>query len=251
MQRYFTKEENWVDDIVTITDEDVHHIVRVMRHNVNDALICIHPNGEVARCQITQIEEETVQLQVVEWLSTNNELPIHVTIAQALPKGKKIDFVLQKGTELGATKFILYEGEHSVTKWNNRNDDKKIKRYEKIVKEASEQSARNQIPMVCKQASLESMVNTFEQYDKVVFAYEEEAKLEDASSFHSLLQTMNENDSLLIFIGPEGGFSNKEVDLLQEQAAQSVRLGKRILRTETASLYALAAISYHFEEILV
>lgn len=249
MQRYFVPLENWQLEKVEISGADAHHIHRVMRNEIGDQVICNHPDGRLARCEIKAFEPSNVLLKVSEWLLDNHELPVQVTIAQGLPKGNKLDLILQKGTELGAVGFHLYAANRSIAKWDNKKLKQRLPRFDKIVKEASEQSYRNSIPKIDYTPSLLTLLEEVSsQYDAILFAYEEEAKSKKYHSFGEALKQINENDKLLICIGPEGGFSEEEVIELKNYEAQSVRLGARILRTETASLYALSAISYHFEE---
>lgn len=250
MQRYFVSLENWSEETVLLKNEDVHHVTRVMRNNVADKVICIHPNGSFAICVIRLIEKEQITLSILEWIETNYELPIEVTIVQGLPKGTKLDLILQKSTELGATAIQLLQADRSITKWDHRKSNSKIIRYEKILKEASEQSYRNLIPKLLVPEKLEVLLESATEFDYIFFAYEEEAKSLQFNSFAKALHKITPGNKIAIFIGPEGGFSKEEVSLLKSFNCQPIRLGKRILRTETASLYALSAISYHFEESL-
>lgn len=249
VQRYFIAEQYWNDDEVTIADNNAHHIIRVMRSEVGDEIICNHPNGKAAICTITQLMKDQVRVKIGEWLVESAELPVQVTIAQGLPKGNKLELILQKGTELGAYSFALFQAARSIVKWDQKKSFQKIKRFEKIVEEASEQCHRNLVPEIKQPVSLEQLLVTSEAYDHIMFAYEEEAKTKDYSSFSSALRKVKRDDKILIFIGPEGGFSKQEVQLLTEHKAIPIRLGRRILRTETASMYVLASISYHFEEL--
>ena len=247
MQRYFIPEEYWNEEIVTIDGEDAHHIVRVMRMQIGDKIICNPPNANGAICVITQTEDKSVTAEVIEWLDDNAELPVYVTIAQGLPKGDKMDLVLQKGTELGASAFIPFQAKRSVVKWDARKADKKITRYAKIVKEASEQSHRSHLPEIKPAMNLTELIKESETYQVKIIAYEEEAKTNTFQSYASIISELNQGDKILICIGPEGGFSPEEVHTLKENYFRPVRFGPRILRTETAALYALACISYHLE----
>lgn len=249
MQRYFVPKTNWNNETVVITGEDVRHIKTVMRKQLGDLVICNRLDGEAAICSITKVSKDTVFLQVVEWLTDNNELPVHVTIAQGLPKGNKLEFILQKGTELGANQFCFFQAERSIAKWDFNKGKQKIKRFEKIVKEASEQCQRNQIPIVNEPSSLEKLLELCQGYDIMLFAYEEEVRNKQYHSFAKSLSNVSEGDKIIIFIGPEGGFSPEEAEFLKLNGVLPVRLGRRILRTESASLYALASISYQFEEL--
>lgn len=248
LQKYFIESNNWNGNKVFIEGEDAHHILRVMRFKTGDQIICNQPDGKAAVAIITQIEEKKVIANVEKWLDENTELPVKVTIAQGLPKGDKIELILQKGTELGAVAFIPFQAERSIVKWDERKQEKKMKRYRKIVKEASEQSQRNILPHIYEPMNIEELIKESNPYDVKIFAYEEEAKVDDYHAFGTIIKRLKEGDQVLICIGPEGGFSEQEVSLLKENGFHSVRLGPRILRTETAPLYVLSSISYHFEE---
>lgn len=249
MQRYFVAEHNWKENAVYIDGDDVHHIQRVMRLQVGDNIICIQSGKKAFVCRIEEIGKNKVKATLEEELVENRELPINVTIAQAIPTGNKLDFVLQKGTELGAKRFLLYNSERATAKWNEKQAKKKRARLEAIVKSASEQSARLQIPEISFPLSLKNIFAMKDEFTKLAFAYEEEAKQKTYHSFAQFLQSVDENDKLLICIGPESGFSNNEVNQFLNEQFQPVRLGRRILRTETAALYALASISFRFEEM--
>lgn len=248
MQRYFISQDCWKGNKVYISGQDAHHIKNVMRNIPNDTIICNHPTGKVAKCKIITVETNDVCVEITEWLDSEKELPIKVTVAQGLPKGDKMELILQKGTELGASGFIPFQAERTVVKWDHKKMEKKMQRYQKIVKEASEQSERNFIPFIDKPLFLPSLIEKSKSYALKLIAYEGEAKTSRPHSLATELEKLDFNQSILVCIGPEGGFSNKEVDLLQANDFVPVRLGPRILRTETAALYLLASVSYHFEE---
>lgn len=245
MQRYFVNDEQWIKDEVIITDDDYHHMTRVMRMKIGDKVICNHPTGKSATCQINAINDKEVMLTVIDYLDETTELPVKVTIAQGLPKRDKLEFVLQKGTELGASRFLPFEAARSVTKWNKKKGKSRLKRFRKIVKEASEQSHRQLLPEVDEPKSIAQLIEASDGYDVKIVAYEEEAK---TNELKTAFDSLGHGDKMIVCIGPEGGFSKDEIELLKEHGFQSVRLGPRILRTETASLYVLASLSYHFEE---
>lgn len=249
MQRYFVPEDNWQDDALVITGDDAHHIIRVMRGVIGDKLIGNHPSGYAVFGKITAIDQQQVTVRILEKLQEKVELPIQVTIAQGLPKGDKLEYVMQKGTELGASEFIPFSADRSVVKWDAKKSSKKMTRFAKIVKEASEQSHRNLIPRITSIMNIDGLIASTKEYDVKIFAYEEEAKTNHFQSFAQVLSELKLNQRIVACIGPEGGFSANEVTRLKENGFQSVRLGPRILRTETAPLYILASISYQFEEL--
>lgn len=249
MQRYFVPETNWQTHGVVITGDDIHHISKVMRYKRGDSVICNHPNGQAAVCTITEMGIDGIQMSIAEWLDVSAELPLDVTIAQGLPKGDKLDMIVQKGTELGACAFIPFEAERSVVVWDNNKQVKKLQRLRKIAKEASEQSQRNRIPELKQLMNLAGLIEESKDYEVKLFAYEEAAKTSNYHSFGSVINNLDDHAQLLVCIGPEGGFSVQEAEKLQAAGFYPVRLGPRILRTETAAMYMLASISYHFEEL--
>ncbi|TMN21005.1 16S rRNA (uracil(1498)-N(3))-methyltransferase [Lentibacillus cibarius] len=249
MQRYFVPAESWEQNGVLIKGDDAHHISRVMRLKAGNEVICNHPDGQAAICEITEITNNAVRTEMKEWLHASNESPISVTIAQALAKGDKFELVLQKGTELGAAAFIPVQAERSVVVWDDKKAAKKLNRYAKILKEASEQCHRNKIPQLHPFATITDLIEQSHCFDKKIFAYEEEAKTNTFQTFAQSVAEIKSGDNVLIVIGPEGGFSEQEAVLMKQAMFAPVRLGPRILRTETAAMYALASMSYHFEEL--
>ncbi|MFC2948398.1 16S rRNA (uracil(1498)-N(3))-methyltransferase [Virgibacillus sediminis] len=249
MQRYFVPNENWAGEHVILTDDDFHHVVRVMRFKEGDKIICNHPEGQASICEITQVENNRVIAMILENLEGSAELPVNVTIAQGLPKGDKMDLIIQKGTELGASSFIPFQADRSVVLWDSKKMEKKLVRYSKIAKEASEQSHRNKIPSIHPAMQISELLEESSQYELKIFPYEEEAKGKQSPSLGDILQKAEPGQKIFVCIGPEGGFSSEEAEKLIQQGFHPVRLGPRILRTETAALYTLASISYHLEEL--
>lgn len=246
MQRYFV-EQTADDNRFNIVGDDHHHIVRVMRMKEGDQIICVTPFNKSAVCSIAEITDEQVIAEVVQWVSGTPELPIKVTIVSGLPKGDKLELIIQKGTELGAYQFIPFISARSVVKWDEKKAEKKLDRWQKIAKEAAEQSHRTNLPGVKSPVNLKSLIKISEDFDYKLIAFEEEAKQNEASVLSKTLADMKKGQTLLIVFGPEGGLTEQEVSILREQGFRSCGLGPRILRTETAPLYALSAVSYHFE----
>ncbi|MFP7169686.1 16S rRNA (uracil(1498)-N(3))-methyltransferase [Terribacillus sp. 7520-G] len=248
MQRYFVEAANWQDDRIMLDGQDAHHINRVMRMKPGDEIICVDPKGRAAICKIAELSSEHVTVCVSENVDNDTEMPVTVTIAQGLPKGDKLEWIVQKGTELGAAGFIPFQAARSVVKWDEKKKDKKRIRLEKIAKEAAEQSSRLSIPAVEDVQSFQELLDSSDTYKHKLFAYEEAAKGLKAEPLRSVFERISPSDNVLVVIGPEGGFSDSEADALRNAGFAPIRLGPRILRTETAPLYMLASLSYHFEE---
>lgn len=246
MQRYFV-DEPIKNGSFKISGDDVSHISRVMRMKPGNEMICCGPDGRCAVCTIQEISAHEVIAEAGSFLSESSELPVLVTIAQGLPKGDKMDLIVQKGTELGAHSFLPFESGRSIVKWDDKKKIKKTDRFRKIAKEAAEQAHRNHIPDVQVPILFKELISHGRDYDTVIIAYEEEAKTGERSLFSKRLRDTPIGGSILMIIGPEGGLTEHEVSALKKQNYVSCGLGPRILRTETAALYALAAISYQFE----
>ncbi|MGG1686324.1 16S rRNA (uracil(1498)-N(3))-methyltransferase [Pseudalkalibacillus sp. NRS-1564] len=247
MQRYFISASQVQDDHVTIEGEDVKHISKVMRMTVGDNIICCTEDGKSALCELEEINSDLIKAVPLEWLEEQKKLPVHVTIVQGLPKGDKLETVIQKGTELGADQFIPFKAERSIVKWDEQKSAKKLQRLKKIAKEAAEQSHRTTIPLIEMPHSISSLIKASESYDYKLIAYEEEARAGETAALVQTLHEANVNDRIMVVFGPEGGLSDNEVASLIQAGFASCGLGPRILRTETAAMYVLAAVSYHFE----
>jgi 16S rRNA (uracil1498-N3)-methyltransferase len=246
VQRYFVKYRA-IDDCFLIDEEDRHHIVKVMRMQIGDQIICVDPEGKQAICRLAEITDESVVADVVQWKEEVSELPISITIASGLPKGDKLEWIIQKGTELGAHQFLPFSAARSVVKWDEKKAAKKIERWQKIAKEAAEQSHRAMMPEIMSPMNFKALMGKSRDFDFKLAAFEDESRNGEISVFSSTLKQMKKGESLLLVFGPEGGLADEEVKLLKENGFDLCGLGPRILRTETAPLYALSAISYHFE----
>lgn len=247
MQRYFIDQNADVYQRFFITDTgDIHHITNVMRHQIGNEIILTFANQSVYRCKITNINIDSIEVALVEHLKIDTELPQSITICSGLIKADKYEWMLQKATELGASEFIAVGMERSIVKLNNDKVAKKLERWQKIIKEAAEQSYRLTIPNITYQPSLKIIYNHIETYDYVLVAYEDAAKNGEISNFKALLQKFKPGARILVIFGPEGGLSEEEVSLFDEAGSQ-IGLGPRILRAETAPLYVLSAISFQKE----
>lgn len=236
MQRYFI--EKIENGIVKFNDEQSHHLIKVMRMKPGDQITCVIEQ-KVYLCQIETINPLIVK--VVEELEEKHELDLNVTLLYCLPKGDKLDLVIQKATELGVREIILVQSERCIAKIKQEDQQRKLMRFQTIAKEASEQSKRVIIPQINKVIKFKD-INKY-NFDHQFIAYENEDQL----NFYESLLNLKKGDSIGILIGSEGGFSIEEVKYAQENGYRSISLGKRILRSETAVFYSLSAISFMAE----
>ncbi|WP_286887134.1 16S rRNA (uracil(1498)-N(3))-methyltransferase [Aneurinibacillus sp. UBA3580] len=244
MQRYFVDPEQMEEGYVTITGDDVNHIVRVMRSRVGDELICCNGRGRDVRGAIEEIGADAVRIRILEEGLPNRELPVQVTIAQGLPKGDKMELVIQKGTELGAFSFYVFTSKRTVVKLDDKKEKKRLERWQKIAKEAAEQSHRSRVPEVGSVLTWRELLATASRFHYALFAYEKE----ETATLRRTLSEVPPGSNVLIVIGPEGGFDETEAAEAEAAGFRSVSLGRRILRAETAPLYALSCVSYEFEQ---
>lgn len=238
MQRYFITDTVEVNKNFTMEDAHIHHIKNVMRGRIDDKFTVVDKSASAYLVQLTDLEPVTYK--VIEVLDNEVELPVDITLFSPLLKGDKMDVVIQKSTELGAAAFILYKAERSVVKLNSKKEESRLARYEKIAREAGEQSRRTKIPEILFGESLKSI--DFTAYDLVLFAYEDNNFT--GSSIKDVLAA-TEAKTIAVVFGPEGGFSESEAALFE--VYENVALGRRILRAETAPLYALSVIGSYYE----
>ncbi|WP_046226886.1 16S rRNA (uracil(1498)-N(3))-methyltransferase [Paenibacillus dauci] len=253
MQRYFVPAQQFSEHEVTITGDDARHIIRVMRSQEGDKLIACDGNQLDVLAEISSMDEGVVTARIMERLEQLSEATVQVTIAQSLPKGDKMETVIQKCTELGAAVFVPFLSERTVVQYDSRKEEKRIQRWSKIAKEAAEQSHRSRIPQIGQPLSWKQLLATFAQYDLICFCYEKEngSQLRDVvQPFAAGLQQKPDTAAqVLIVVGPEGGFAEQEVEAAEQHGAVPTGLGRRILRTETAAMTALACIMYETGEM--
>ena len=237
MQRYFASINK--DQTVQLSPNDCHHILHVMRMKKGDEVEAVD-NGKVFLCRLDSVSPLTIS--VIHEIENDVEIKEDITLLFALTKGDKIDLVLQKATELGVRNVALIASERTVVNYDNKDIAKKIARFEKIMKEASEQSHRLYVPKLLGIFDLKQLPKeVFSDLNYV--AYEK-----DANDTSSMFSNLEKGKSISVLIGPEGGFSVQEIDLLTAQGFIRTSLGKRILRAETAALYALSVIGYLLEK---
>ncbi len=245
MQRYFIKNNQLNNNIITIDENDSHHIKNVMRMHIGEKVIATIEGETSFLCEIISLDKN-VNLKVLEEIRDNNELKVKVSIAHGLVKRDKQEEVIRRLVELGAYAYIPVEMDRSVIKVSpkDKNTPFKNERYERIVKEASEQSERLSLLKLNNILSFKELINSFSEYDLVLFA--SVASKDDLSLKENLANIKNLNN-ILVIVGPEGGFSDKEIETINKTKAKTITLGKRVLRTETAPLAAMAIIAYEVE----
>lgn len=237
MQRYFGK---IIEHEAVLDESDQFHLVKVMRARVGEQIEVVF-ESKVYLCEIETIKPLKIKKVVV--IKENNELKNDVVLVVSLLKGEKLDFVIQKATELGVEEIVLLQSERSIAKIRNIDRSYKLDRFNRIIKEAAEQSKRTRLPLLYRVIKMDQL-HEIEANVKLM-AYEGEQGA--TSSFLTAVRGVKSGERIAVLIGPEGGFSLDEVNEARMSGYQTVSLGKRILRAETASIYALSVLAAFLE----
>ncbi|HFI0958863.1 TPA: 16S rRNA (uracil(1498)-N(3))-methyltransferase [Streptococcus suis] len=245
MQQYFVNGRA-PQGIFQISDKDTaKHMFSVMRLQADDQTVLVFDDGIKRLARVVDSQSQSVE--IIEKLADNVELPVSVTIAMGFPKGDKLEFVAQKATELGMAALWAFPADWSVVKWDGKKLGKKAEKLEKIAQGAAEQSKRNRIPAIRLFEKKSDFLAQLAGFDQIILAYEEAAKEGEQANLVKILSGLEAGQSVLVIVGPEGGVSPEEVATFEGAGAVKTGLGPRILRAETAPLYALSAISYATE----
>ena len=245
MYRFFVEPEQIGEDSVLIQGKDVNHIKNVLRMKTGETILISDGSNREYVCEIASLEDERVVANIVDINGQSRELPIKVTLFQALPKGDKMETVIQKVTELGGYKFVPMSTKRCVVKLDEKKAVNKTKRWNAIAESAAKQSKRGIIPKVNIPVNFATAIEMAKEMDMVIIAYEEAENMEQTRKiFEKIQKGMN----IGVFIGSEGGFSKEEVEKVKEIGAKEITLGKRILRTETAGMTVMSILMYLMEE---
>ena len=270
MQHFFINKNQKESDIIKIVGNDVNHIKNVLRCKVNEKIeISIIETEERYLVEILELNNENIICKVVEKIEENFESNINLNIIQALPKGDKMELIIQKCTELGVKEITPLELERCIVKLSGKDVNKKLERWQNIAETAAKQCRRSIIPKINNLYNLKNIEEIIKKNDLVILAYENETEnsLKDVINelkFKNLQQEISvaalsnfkevteikksdkkeDRISIGIIIGPEGGLEEKEVEYLKKLGVKSVSLGKRILRTETVAIVLASIIMY-------
>ncbi|MDR3588554.1 MAG: 16S rRNA (uracil(1498)-N(3))-methyltransferase [Negativicutes bacterium] len=237
MRRFFVDAP--LSGTVTLQGRDAHHIGRVLRLSPGAEIVVAGQDGQACRARITAVGPDTVTAQIGAAIEQRHEPPIEVWLAQGLPKGDKLEYIVQKAVEIGAAGVIPMAADFSTVKYDETKQAAKRERWQKIAGEAAKQCGRDLVPTVTPIRSLGEVLAQAGPDTAIIMLYEAETNV----SLKAVL-TGCRAKSYLLLVGPEGGFSPAEARLCREKGVSTVTLGPRILRTETASLAALAAVLY-------
>ena len=244
MHRFFVPAENVGNGEIRVTGDDINHIKNVLRMTAGEKVVVSCGQGTDYYCIIEDIQETGVSLRIQEEKPAVTELPVRIVLFQALPKVDKMELVIQKAVELGASEVVPVRSRRCVVKLDAHREAKKLARWRAIAESAAKQSGRGILPQIHDSMDFGKALEYAQELDSVLIPYE----LCDAidESQHIVQRAVRQN-SIGIFIGPEGGFERIEVEAALRSGAQQVSLGKRILRTETAGLAVLSVLMFLIE----
>ena len=245
MPRFFIRQDQISEEngerIITIVGDDAHHISRSLRMASGEVIEVVDMQKNLYTCELFGFFDGYVTSKIISQDKADTEPPHFIRLYQALAKGDKMETIIQKSIECGACEIVPFSSERCVVKLDKKDSGKKIQRWQKIAEGASKQSGRGIIPTVRDVLSFSQMLEDIS--GTVLFCYEGE----DTVSLKDALEKEKIQGDVSVIIGSEGGFSIKEAELLKSKGAISVSLGKRILRCETAPVFALSCIAYVLE----
>lgn len=270
MSKFFVNNCQIQNEMITIKGEDVNHIANVLRLQKQDKIfICDRDEETTYQTEIVKITKDEVECKIIKKITNTNESVIQVTIFQGLPKSDKMEYIIQKTTELGVKAVLPVSMKRCVVKLEGKDASKKLERWQKIAEVAAKQSGRDMIPKIEDVMKFEKVKEVVSDFDLFLVAYEGEKRntlkrvlsdihinrikkeiaKEKEIKLEERLYTplIKEELKIGVMIGPEGGIESEEVEQLKNLGAKVVTLGKRILRTETAPIAILSNIMYEFE----
>lgn len=244
MFQFFVEEDAIGNDYITITGEDFNHIKNVLRMKVGTEIRVSNKEDVDYLCHIHEITDQEVIAKIDDIDREGTELPTKVFLFQGLPKGDKMETVIQKNVELGVYRVIPVAMKRCVVKLDAKKAKSKVERWQKISESAAKQSKRMIIPEIAELMDYKSAVKLAASMDMFLLPYENAKGMAETKR---LIEQIKPGQSVAVFIGPEGGFEDEEVELAKSAGANVISLGKRILRTETAGMALMAALMYEIE----
>lgn len=245
MYHFFVEPSQIQEKRVVIEGSDVNHIKNVLRMKVGEEIAVSNGvDGKEYRCGIEAFSEEEVICTLRFIKEDGVELPSRVCLFQGLPKADKMELIVQKAVELGVSEIIPMSAGRSIVKLDEKKAKAKVNRWQGIAEAAAKQSRRGIIPKVTEVMSMKDAISYAADMDVKLIPYE---LAEDMAKTKEVIGGIKPGESVAVFIGPEGGFEEKEIMAAIEKGFLPITLGKRILRTETAGFTVLAWLMYHFE----
>lgn len=245
MYRFFIEKEAIDGERIRITGPDVNHIKNVLRMQIGEQILISDKASVEYTCAIEKFAEDAVYFKILDMQRSAIELPAKICLFQGLPKSDKMELIIQKAVELGVHRIVPVETSRSVVKLDEKKRDAKRKRWQLIAEGAAKQSKRMIIPEVGEVVSFSEALKKAASMELRVIPYE---LADDMAHTRAVFSGIRPGSRVAVFIGPEGGFTDREVTLAKEAGVVPVTLGRRILRTETAGICVLSILMYLLEE---
>lgn len=245
MRRFFSPQELEAGESAVISGSDAIHIKRVLRLKINDAIAVFDGRGHAFECRIRSVSSEAVTVNVERALDAQKESHVHITFAQAMLKSKKMDALTRQATELGISRWIPFFSERSVPTLDRKRMTSRVERWNKISREALKQCGRDMLMEVLPPMSMEKVLQQGKACDRKIIFWE----CESTSTEAALSATSEQIRSIMVVVGPEGGFSAREVDLATSLGYATMSLGPRILKAETAAIAAAVLMQYRYGDM--
>ena len=243
MYQFFVEDEQVQQDRICIVGGDVNHIGHVLRMKTGEKIRISDQSGRSYFCRILEITEEEVWAQIEDTDEMGTEFSHKVYLFQGLPKSDKMELIIQKTVELGVYTVIPVAMKNCVVKLDDKKAKSKVTRWQAIAESAAKQSKRSLIPEVKMPMSYKEAVAYAKKLDVKLVPYENEHGM---AGTKAAMEQIKKGESVAVFIGPEGGFAPEEIEMVRDEM-QLISLGRRILRTETAGIAALAILGYQLE----
>lgn len=245
MHKFFVMPKNIKDNRAYIDGDDVKHIYKVLRLKAEDRVLINNCEGKEYVGEIVEVNKSEVVVELVEEVDVNNESNLSITLYQGLPKSVKMDYIVQKGTEIGIRNITPVVTERVVVK-SEMVEFKKTDRWRRIALEACKQCKRSIIPDINEPLEFDELLNQLKSFDIIVVPYENEEGFGIKKMCSNLGREIH---TAAVIIGPEGGFEESEIEKLKDLGAYIVTLGPRILRTETAGIVAASILQYELGDL--
>lgn len=247
MYRFFVEKEqiDREEKKVCIKGTDVNHIKNVLRMRAGEKILISTGEDLEYTCGIVEMTQEEILAEIIEIQEADRELPSKIYLFQGLPKSDKMELIIQKAVELGVFQIIPVETKRCVVKLDEKKEASKRKRWQGIAESAAKQSKRMVIPEIHSVMKFSQAIEYAGQLDIRLIPYE---LAENMDHTRKMLEKIQPGQSIGIFIGPEGGFTQEEIETALEHQVEPITLGKRILRTETAGMTILSILMYLLEK---
>ncbi len=243
MHQFFVENNQIGKEYVTITGSDVNHIKNVLRMHPGEKIRVSSASGEDFYCEITELTDAFVQADILNEEVPKTELSAKIYLFQALPKGDRMEYVIQKAVELGVYEIIPIQMQYCVVKLDEKREEKRIRRWQAISESAAKQSKRSIIPKIRPVLSFSDALAIANTCDVRLVPYENERGM---AATAKALKKLKPGQTVSILIGPEGGFSEEEIAQARE-TIEAISLGRRILHTDTAAICAMSALMLALE----